>query len=85
MVTLPIKVKSFLARSVIIYVATNLISSLTGQQWSKFHKTSSCLNKDSVRPKRGVDIRVSVIHIGSDDADTLTRGSFIFSCKFRFR
>ena len=28
-------------------------------------------------------MRVRVIHIGSDDADTRTRGSFIFSSKFK--
>ena len=38
MATLPIKVKSFLEGSVIIYVATNLISSLNGHHGANFIK-----------------------------------------------
>ena len=83
MVTLSIKVKSFLAGPVTINVPTNLISSLNGQQWNKFHKAPSYLNKDRVHPTKGMDMRVRVMHIGLGDANTRTRGSFIFLQTFR--
>ena len=83
MVTLSIKVKSFLAGPVTTNVHKNLISSLNGQQWSEFHKTPSYLNKDTVHPTRGMDTRVRVMHIGLGDANTRARGSFIFLQTFR--